>query len=303
MRIRIKDDGNEQDINEIFEMLKTYNLSKREESENIPLGLFYEDTDGKKLAGLTGETFGNWLCIHYLFVEEQLRKEGLGSKLLLAAEKEAKHRGCKYAFVDTFSFQAPEFYKKHGYNEVFSLNEYPYTGRRHYYTKNLVEIIIPKVEITNNEVNEAISVMRNVAEWGRSNGFRVWLDGWLTPEELITAEAQPENFYIGKVDGKTACAFILQTSDVEYWGTRPANEAVYLHKLCVCREFAHKNMTNAVVEAIRNECQRKGVRYIRLDTALDEKVVRKIYLNAGFKIVDIIDYDNGNSMALYEMEV
>ena len=36
---------------------------------------------------------------------------------------------------------------------------------------------------------------------------------------------------------------------------------------------------------------------------LTKKVVRKIYLNAGFKIVDIIDYDNGRSMALYEMEV
>ena len=46
-----------------------------------------------------------------------------------------------------------------------------------------------------------------------------------------------------------------------------------------------------------------GIKYIRLDTGLDEKVVRKIYLNAGFKIVDIIDFDNGRSMALYELEV
>ena len=62
-------------------------------------------------------------------------------------------------------------------------------------------------------------------------------------------------------------------------------------------------MTKSVVEAIRKECKNKGIRYIRLDTGLDEKVVRKIYLKAGFKIVDIIDYDNGNSLALYELEV
>ena len=48
-------------------MLKEYNLSNREESKNVPRGIFYEDDGGKKLAGLTGETFGNWLCIHYLF--------------------------------------------------------------------------------------------------------------------------------------------------------------------------------------------------------------------------------------------
>ena len=87
IKIRITEDGNERDINDIFEMLKAYNLSNREKSENVPLGIFYEDARGKKLAGLTGETFGNGLCIHYLVVEEHLRKEGLGSELLLAAEK------------------------------------------------------------------------------------------------------------------------------------------------------------------------------------------------------------------------
>ncbi len=62
-------------------------------------------------------------------------------------------------------------------------------------------------------------------------------------------------------------------------------------------------MTQSVVEALRALCRDQGIRYIRLDTGLDEKAVRKIYLRAGFKIVDIIDYDNGRSLALYELEV
>ena len=62
-------------------------------------------------------------------------------------------------------------------------------------------------------------------------------------------------------------------------------------------------MTKSVIEAIKTLCTKKGIKYIRLDTGLDEKVVRKIYLDAGFKIVNIIDYDNGNSVALYELEV
>jgi len=86
LKFRITADGDEKDINDIFEMLKAYNLSNREESPNIPLGIFYENEKGQKLAGLTGENFGNWLCIHYLFVNERLRKDRLGSKLLLAAE-------------------------------------------------------------------------------------------------------------------------------------------------------------------------------------------------------------------------
>ena len=138
MNFRITDDGDARDIGEIHEMLKEYNLTHREASKNVPIGIFYEDKGNRKLAGLTGETFGNWLCIRFLFVSEQLRGKGIGSGLLEAAEREAKQRGCKYAFVDTFSFQAPAFYKKHGYREVFTLKEYPYTGKRHYYTKELL---------------------------------------------------------------------------------------------------------------------------------------------------------------------
>ncbi|MDE7299486.1 MAG: GNAT family N-acetyltransferase, partial [Lachnospiraceae bacterium] len=95
----------------------------------------------------------------------------------------------------------------------------------------------------------------------------------------------------------------LQWSDSEYWPSAPEYEAAYLHKLCVRREFAHRGMTKSIVEAVRELCREKGIRYIRLDTGLHEKAVRRIYLNAGFKIVDIIDYENGNSMALYELEV
>ena len=61
-------------------------------------------------------------------------------------------------------------------------------------------------------------------------------------------------------------------------------------------------MTQSVVAAVKAEYIKRGIRYIRLDTALDEKKIRKIYLNAGFHIVDIIDYDNGRSMALYESD-
>ena len=54
-----------------------------------------------------------------------------------------------------------------------------------------------RINIVCNQLEEAISVMREVAEWGRAQGFRMWLDEWLTPEALITNEAKPENFCIG----------------------------------------------------------------------------------------------------------
>ena len=153
------------------------------------------------------------------------------------------------------------------------------------------------------EMQAAISIMREVAAWGCLKGYRVWPDAWLTPEELITPDAQPENFCIGSLGGEPVCAFILQWTDSEYWPDAPRQEAAYLHKFCVRRSYAGMGMTKRVVAALKKECQIRGIRYLRLDTALDETAVQKIYLNAGFKIVDIIDYPNGRSIALYEMEL
>lgn len=155
-----------------------------------------------------------------------------------------------------------------------------------------------RIELYPNQVDKAIEIMREVAAWGRGKGFRVWKDEWLTKEELITADAQPENFYVGKIGVNPVCAFILQWNDAEYWANAKKGEAVYLHKLCIRRAFAHRGMTKFVIEAIKRICEEEGIKYIRLDTALDEKAIRKIYLNIGFRIVDIIDHPNGRSTAL-----
>ena len=122
---------------EIANQIRAYNRSKREEAESEPLNLYLEDEMGNLMEGLVAETFGNWLEIEYLFVKEELRGQGIGLKLLQRAENEAKNRNCRFAFVNTYQFQAPDFYLSHGYKEVFTLQDYPYTGKRYYYQKDL----------------------------------------------------------------------------------------------------------------------------------------------------------------------
>lgn len=126
-----------QKVQEIGNLIRSYNRSKRETAKSEPLNIYVQDEKGNLMAGLVAETFGNWLEIEYLFVKEELRGQGIGSKLLHQAESEAKKRNCRFAFVNTYQFQAPAFYEKHGYKEVFSLKDYPYTGQRQYYQKNL----------------------------------------------------------------------------------------------------------------------------------------------------------------------
>lgn len=136
MHIRLENTES-QKAQEIGDLIRSYNRSKRETAESEPLNLYVEDEHGQLLAGLVAETFGNWLEIEYLFVKEGLRGQGIGSQLLQQAESEAKKRNCRFAFVNTYQFQAPVFYQKHGYKEVFTMKDYPYTGQRHYYQKGL----------------------------------------------------------------------------------------------------------------------------------------------------------------------
>ena len=136
MHIRLENTES-QKAQEIGNLIRSYNRSKREAAECEPLNLYVEDEHGQLLAGLVAETFGNWLEIEYLFVKEELRGQGIGSQLLQQAESEAKKRNCRFAFVNTYQFQAPAFYQKHGYQEVFTLKDYPCTGQRHYYQKDL----------------------------------------------------------------------------------------------------------------------------------------------------------------------
>ena len=128
---------NSKKTQELGNLIRAYNQSKREPSKSEPLNIYVEDEQGNLLAGMAAETFGKWLEIEYLYVSEDLRGQGIGSEILCKAEQEARERKCKHSFVNTFRFQAPEFYKKHGYKEVFALKEYPYTGERYYYTKEL----------------------------------------------------------------------------------------------------------------------------------------------------------------------
>lgn len=137
MKIEITDEIKEQDKNIIFQGLLEYNLARIEDKNPKDLGVYLQDETGKKVAGIIGDTHGNWLSIKFLWVSEELRGHKIGSNILKQAEKVAKERGCKYSFLDTFSFQAPEFYKKHGYKEVFRLENYPVTGKRYYFTKQL----------------------------------------------------------------------------------------------------------------------------------------------------------------------
>lgn len=138
MKLVVTDEITEKDRGDLLSGLSEYNVRFVDSSAWGALGVFMRDDEGRQLAGLIGARKGNWLCIDFLWVSEALRHEGLGGKLIDAAEAEAKKKGCKQALVDTFSFQALAFYQKKGYQLQMTLDDFPHDGQqRHYLSKVL----------------------------------------------------------------------------------------------------------------------------------------------------------------------
>lgn len=83
---------------------------------------YHIEKDGEIAAGIVAASTFDTLEVEFLFVEEKYRKQGLGAELLCHAEALARANGLARVLINTYSFQAPGFYKKLGYTELFKIS-------------------------------------------------------------------------------------------------------------------------------------------------------------------------------------
>jgi ribosomal protein S18 acetylase RimI-like enzyme len=125
------------DAEYIQEKLNQYNLRFAPPDNHRALVLAARNQEDNIIAGLVGVTYWGWLHIEILWVDESLRKQGIGEKLLERAEAEALQRGCRYSHLETHTFQALGFYEKHGYQVFGELPDLPGGYTKYFLKKNL----------------------------------------------------------------------------------------------------------------------------------------------------------------------
>jgi len=109
----------------IDEGLDEYNFGKAGPDNAEDLWVIARDDEGVVKGGVKARTFYAWMFTDWLWVSNSVRGTGVGSLLMDKAEAAARGRGCIGAYVDTFSFQAPDFYRSRGYEEFGRIEGLP----------------------------------------------------------------------------------------------------------------------------------------------------------------------------------
>jgi GNAT superfamily N-acetyltransferase len=122
----------------VRDSLALFNVGVTGDSYYSPLAIFLRDERDAVLGGALGHVWGGWLDLSILWVAEPFRGQGYGARLLRAAEDEARMQGCHGVFLTTFSFQAPGFYEKFGYEAVANIPDYP-KGHSYYVLKKSLD--------------------------------------------------------------------------------------------------------------------------------------------------------------------
>jgi GNAT superfamily N-acetyltransferase len=137
LRLSVEQNPSWEDRELVDDGLGAYNAAFLHDNSYDYFGIFVRGDEGAIRAGLIGHIYAGWLFVNLLWVHADLRRSGVGRGLLAEAERRGLRLGCHSAWLDTFSFQAPEFYRKLGYRE-FARLDYPPDHQRIFLKKPLI---------------------------------------------------------------------------------------------------------------------------------------------------------------------
>jgi len=128
MKIELDTSPTDESISRIYDGLARFNEPHFPGLREETLGLYAKNDDDEIVGGLYALIHSSTVWLKYIWLAEQIRGQGTGSELVSRLEDEVRKRGVDAICVDTYSFQAPAFYEKHGFVEAGRFINYAKPG-------------------------------------------------------------------------------------------------------------------------------------------------------------------------------
>lgn len=137
LRWEFTDRPDADDLDVVDAGLHLYNLAAADLGAVRPLACFARADSGVVIGGLRARQWGAAVEVQQLWVDEPLRRRGVGARLMRMLEQAVIERGARVVYLDTFSFQAPEFYRRCGYDTALRIDGFPGGIAKHLMVKRL----------------------------------------------------------------------------------------------------------------------------------------------------------------------
>lgn len=134
----------------------------------------------------------------------------------------------------------------------------------------------------NDRPEDFIAILREVGQWLTESKQEMWQLDTLTPENLFD-DFTKGNCYVMYADEEPAATFILQWKDPLYYADVPDNTAGFIHKVAIRRKFAGQGFFAHMLDFCRNECKKRNIYEIQLETDATRPALMHFYEKYGFQ--------------------
>jgi GNAT superfamily N-acetyltransferase len=137
LRVELEERPRAEDARVVTEGLVDFNRAVIGDANEVSLGVFVRDAAGRVVGGLLGHVRWKWVYVAKLWLPNELRGRGVGTRVMTELEEYARRHGCLGIYLDTFEYQALPFYEKLGYEPFGVLEGYPPGYRQFHLRKTL----------------------------------------------------------------------------------------------------------------------------------------------------------------------
>lgn len=163
---------------------------------------------------------------------------------------------------------------------------------------------------TNSDVSNILKLYDDARELQQARNMVIW--PYFSEGFIMTEIMEQRQFKI--VDnGVIVCNWAISFKDKEIWGSRDKGDSIYIHRICVNKDFRGKRYIDNIVTWAGEFGRIWDKKYIRLDTLGNNKKLIKHYTSAGFKFLGMIEltdtralpqhYQDHPQCCLFEIEL